>query len=138
MRIVLFHCKEFQTAVTELSDLPKDLRPEDISDENGEMELHNCIVALTTVESKDDPLVAQNLAEEAAGMADAVGTRAIVIFPFAHLSNDLAPSELALKVLRDAVSGLSAYDVSQAHFGSHKELLLHLYGHSRNVRYREF
>lgn len=138
MRTVIFHCRNYRTEVVELSDLPKNIKPEEILENNQKQELSNCVVALVTVESKDNPEVAKYLISETSKMAQDVGTSSIVILPFAHLSNDLAPSDLSLSVIKSTVEGLKGFNVMQAHFGSHKELLLDVYGHPRNVRYREF
>lgn len=138
MRAVLFHCRSFRVAVTELSNLPKNVKPEVIREDTRKQEVSNCIAVLVTVESKDSIETAHYLLREVSAMARDVGTKSIAIFPFAHLSNDLGSSDLALSIVHAVSDGLPEFNVTRTHFGSHKELLLDTYGHSRNVRYREF
>ena len=60
--------------------------------------------------------------------------------PFAHLSSNLAQAKEALPILERVVIELkdSEINLTEGHFGSDKELLIHLYGHPGNARYREF
>jgi threonyl-tRNA synthetase len=72
-------------------------------------------------------------------MSQEVKHKNIVILPFAHLSNNLANSEDGIKAIDFIEEKLKQdYHVIRAHFGSHKSLLLDIYGHPGNARYREF
>jgi len=72
-------------------------------------------------------------------MSKEVGHKNIILLPFAHLSNRLADSGKSLKILVNLESLLKKdFNVIRSHFGSHKSLLLDIYGHPGNVRYREF
>lgn len=62
----------------------------------------------------------------------------VVIAPFAHLSSDLAPSDVALQLLNSLTEKLQHHNITRTHFGSDKELLLDIFGHPGNVRFREF
>jgi len=63
----------------------------------------------------------------------------VVILPFAHLSNNLAKAKDGIKIVSFIEENLKKeFNVMRAHFGSHKELLLDIYGHPGNARYREF
>ena len=98
-------------------------------------------MALVTVEKKDEPiLVARGLSEEAAKMCKEVGKEKIVVVPFAHLSSKIAGSEKGLKVFKLVEAKLKAKKlaVKRAHFGSNKSILLDVFGHAGNVRFREF
>ena len=46
---------------------------------------------------------------------------------------------IKLDIRKDIEENLKKeFNVMRAHFGSHKELLLDIYGHPGNARYREF
>lgn len=73
-------------------------------------------------------------------MAHDIGRNSIVVFPFADLSSSLASSSEGLRTLLLVEECLKkdSFDVRRGHFGSHKELLIDVYGHPGNVRFREF
>ena len=137
MRAVLFHCRNYFVKLGKLANRPKDVKPEDVKYK--EQARKDCVVALITVEDKDNPEdVALKLSKELMIMAHDVGRDTIVLLPFAHLSNNLADSIKAVKTLDLIETELKNFKVLRGHFGSHKELLLDIYGHQGNARYREF
>jgi threonyl-tRNA synthetase len=83
---------------------------------------------------------AKGISNEIIKFSEETKHKNVFLCPFAHLSNNLANSEDALTILEAIVEGLKNLDVqlTQGHFGSDKELLIHLYGHPGNARYREF
>ena len=97
-------------------------------------------MAFVTVEEGDNPpKVSSELAEEIAKMCKEVGKKKVVIVPFAHLSKDLADSETSLKAFDMIEEDLAKdFEVVRAHFGSNKSLLLDVFGHPGNVRFREY
>lgn len=120
-----------------MSNRPEDITPEEISEK--EQYCKDCIVALITVEKGDSVKTSFNLSEEIAKMCQEVGHRMVVLLPFAHLSNNLANTNEVIKIISSTKENLSMnFDVLKAHFGSHKQLLLDIYGHPGNARYREF
>jgi len=137
MRAVLFHCRNYLVKLERIANRPVDIRPEEVKYK--EQSCKDCVVALITVEDKDDPeIVAEKLSKEIIIMAKNVGQNSIVLLPFAHLSNNLADTKKAIKTLGIIEKYLKDYNVLRAHFGSHKELLLDIYGHPGNARYREY
>ena len=138
MRSLLFHCKNYGVKIDRMSDRPEDIAPEKVS--KNEQSCKDCVVALVTVEENDDAQkTSSGLSEEVAKMCLEVGHKNVVILPFAHLSNKLAKSSDGIKIISMIVDNLKEdFDIIRAHFGSHKELLLDIYGHPGNARYREF
>lgn len=139
MRALLFHCKNYGVRIDELANRPQDITPEEVREK--EQRCNDCVVALITVEDGDN--IEQNCAAlitEIAKMSKEVNRKGIVILPFAHLSNKLAKAKISLHALDLIEEGLRKdnFNVTRAHFGSHKELLLSIYGHPGNARYREF
>ena len=63
-------------------------------------------------------------------MCKEVQNNTIVLLPFAHLSNNLAPYAQGIQIISSIEEILKTeFTVYRAHFGSHKELLLDVYGH---------
>ena len=122
-----------------MANRPFTVAPESVVER--EQSCADCVACFITVEKHDDPeSVAPKIAEEIKSMADNVGRKSAVVFPFAHLSNNLAPSAQGLKTLQLVEECLKKqnFTVIRGHFGSHKELLIDVYGHPGNVRFRDF
>lgn len=138
MRSILFHCKDFGSVITGLSTRPDDIVHGDILDEK--QSSHDCILIFATIEKGDTPDKPLHLAEEAAKFSKDTNHKNVFLCPFAHLSNNLASAKEALPLLEKLADELKNRDLhlTQGHFGSDKELLIHLYGHPGNARYREF
>ncbi|MFH1225625.1 MAG: threonyl-tRNA synthetase editing domain-containing protein [Candidatus Diapherotrites archaeon] len=137
MKVLMWHCKEFEAALVGESDMPETVIPEKKRMETEKM--GNCIVAMVTVEKKDVPSASSKkcVAEIKKFAADTKSAN-IVVMPFVHLSNKIADSGQALKTVELIEGALAAdFNVLRSHFGHHKELLLHTFGHKVNVRYRE-
>jgi threonyl-tRNA synthetase len=139
MRAVLFHAKEYGVKITGLATRPADVVPEDVTHETQHVE--NAVVAFVTIEKGDTEKEAKRLVTSIQKMAKEVGEKNVVVAPFAHLSNNLADSHTGRKLFDQICASLganTALHLERMHFGSDKELLLHLYGHPGNARYREF
>ena len=138
MRALLMHCKNYGVKVTRLANRPKGINPEAVKEK--EQFCNNCIVAMITVEKEDvlDKSIPL-LSKEIITMSNEIKRKQVVLLPFAHLSNNLANIKKgidAITMLENSIK--NNLHVVRAHFGSHKELLLNLYGHPGNARYREF
>ncbi len=138
MRALLFHCKKYGVEISELATRPKDITPEEVKEKR--QNCKDCIVAFVTVEKHDDiKKTSSGLVKEIIKMCKEVGRDNVMIVPFAHLSNNLADTDDGLKAISLIENDLKDYvAVARTHFGSHKSLLLDVYGHPGNVRYREF
>lgn len=138
MRALLFHCKEYGVRIDRLSNRPEDIASEEIKEK--EQKCEDCIVILVTVEEGDKAeKVSLKLSKEVVKMSEEVKHKNVVLLPFAHLSNNLAKAKEGIKVLDLIEEKLKKkVNVKRAHFGSHKSLLLDIYGHPGNARYREF
>ena len=138
MRALLFHCKRYNTKIDRLSNRPEKISPEEVKKKS--QSAKDCIVSLITVEEKDNlKKVCPQISKEISKMSKEIGHPNIVILPFAHLSNKLADSKKGISAINEIEKNLKEnHNVIRAHFGSHKSLLLDLYGHPGNARYREF
>ena len=139
MRALSFHCKNFSSKITGLSTRPADITHEEIH--NKEKSIRDCILVFLTIESDDTADKIPQLIEEIVDFCKGTDENNVFLCPFAHLSNELASSDKSLKILNKVERNLDNRDklnIFRGHFGSDKELVIHLYGHPGNARYREF
>src|SRR3990167_11273126 len=89
-----------------------------------EVHIKECLVVFTAVETKDEQNpeeAARQLAEEVEKIVDKVKTNNIVLYPYAHLSSNLASPGRAVKILKQAEEILSKkFKVQRAPFGYYK------------------
>ena len=121
--------------VGRLANRPEEIVPEEIKEK--EQRVENCILVLVTAEKGDDiSTAAVGLVKDIAKFCKEVKTNEVVILPFAHLSNSLLDYETAISAMKTIEEQLvGRFGVARAHFGSSKELLIHLYDHPGNARY---
>lgn len=129
MKILLLHTdyikfkplKKAMKNVAELSEKEKE----------GE-EIKEALVVLSAVEKSDSDFkkVAGEVVKNVEDVAKQVGAKNIVLYPYAHLSSDLASPEIAMKVLDETEKELKKNSkVSRAPFGYYKEFELKVKGH---------
>ena len=127
MRILAIHAERFSYRVRE----PAIEKPEDITSRDGVW--NNVLVVFTTVERNDnqDQDIAVKASGEIIDILSKVKADGVIIYPYAHLSQDLAPPEIAITVLRDIERVLreNGVKVWRAPFGWYKEFELKCYGH---------
>lgn len=103
--------------------------------------MSNCIVVFITVEKQDLNLenLSINLSNEILKFVKETKSCSVAICPFAHLSNSLADSENSIKFF-DLLEKLinKKIPMVRMHFGSDKSLMMKVFGHKGNVRFREF
>ena len=138
MRSILFHCKQFNANITGLSTRGVDVAPEALLKD--EYKNDNCVVAFITVEDGDDiDTIVPKIAKEIEKCCSDTNETHVVLAPFAHLSNKLAPFKVGISFFDELENTLKEkFQVTRVHFGSDKDLLIHLFGHPGNARYREF
>jgi threonyl-tRNA synthetase len=137
MKALLLHCKNYHIEVRQLANRPINVEPEAVT-ENSQSQT-DCIAVLITIEKKDTIESTTPLIGEIKKMANDVGRKNVVILPFAHLSSNLASSEISIPILENIKDRLAEeFNVMRGHFVSHKEYLLDVYGHAGNTRFREY
>ncbi len=97
------------------------------------------LVVLTAVEKTDS--VKESIKELVKNIKDVAGqvnVKNIVLYPYAHLSNNLASSDVAVEVLKKAGKELGGdFNVTNAPFGYYKEFELKVKGHPLSELSRE-
>ncbi len=130
MKLLFIHSDliEFQAKKPALRDLP------DLPDDAKEGRLEDALVVFFSVESGDtdasDAIVQQALAE-VQDVAGQVNAQNIAMYPYAHLSEDLAPPRDAQRIgsaFKDAVDE-EGYTTIEAPFGWYKAFTLQAKGH---------
>jgi len=110
--------------------------------DNKEVQIKECLVVFTAVESQDESQpeqAAKQLAEEVEKIASQVKVKNIVLYPYAHLSSNLASPGKAIKILKEAEDVLSKdFKVQRAPFGYYKAFTISCKGHPLSELSREF
>jgi threonyl-tRNA synthetase len=101
--------------------------------------LEEIVVLFTAVEKGDDTVVAKKAIEEVQAFLDKLKVNRILIYPYAHLSSNLAEPVEALKVVKAMESdakgrGIETY---RAPFGWNKQFTISIKGHPLAEQSRE-
>ncbi len=129
MKLVILHCREFGFELGKKGKLAEEVEEESAS-------VSNCMVALICVEKEDGNEKIERAANEISSLAEKVSSKEIVIFPFAHLSNELAPPEDAKRIARGIYDQLEGYSRTWVPFGWFKIWKLESMGHSLASNFR--
>jgi len=97
------------------------------------------LVVLTAVEKTDDiDNSVKELVKNVKDIAGQVNAKNVVLYPYAHLSSNLASPELAMGILEEAEKELKKdFSVVRAPFGYYKEFELKVKGHPLSELSRE-
>ncbi len=128
MRILLIHADsmkyEIKSRTKVAEPLPKAFKGE---------EMKEVLVVFTAVESTDEEAAAEvvdRAAQEIAGVVKKVNPERVLLYPYAHLSSQLASPQAAVRILKDLESKLpKALEVRRAPFGYYKAFELKCKGH---------
>ena len=100
--------------------------------------IEEALVVFTAVEKGDDEKVVDKAVEEIEDVAKKVGAERIVIYPYAHLSSNLADAETGLNILKKLEEKLSKnFEVHRAPFGWYKAFRISCKGHPLSELSRE-
>ncbi len=123
MRILQLHCDS-----VEYTPIKKEIRDAEEA-ELGTRHIEEVVVAFVAVEKHDDFSVAHNAINQIKKSMDKIGCRKLLLYPYAHLSSDLAPPTSAAAVLREMESFASDLKVSRSPFGWTKSYKIQVKGH---------
>ena len=124
MRILQLHCDSIEYTPTK-----KEIKSaEDI--ENPETtRLEEVVVAFVAMEEGDDSSVAQNAISQIKNSMDKIGCKKLLLYPYAHLSSNLAKPSVAIKLLQEMENDSSDFDVTHSPFGWTKSYKIQVKGH---------
>jgi len=124
VRILQLHCDSIEYTPTK-----KEIKSaeEDVSTETKRLE--ELVVAFVAVEKEDDSSVVQDAISQIKNSMEKIGCKKLLLYPYAHLSSNLAHPSLAKVLLKEMESLASGLDVSHTPFGWTKSYKVHVKGH---------
>ena len=123
MRILQLHCDSIDYAPTKKEiEAAEEIVPEP-------QHLEEVLVAFVTIEKNDDADVAQKASDGIREHMGKIGCSRLLLYPYAHLSSDLAPPGAALGIIRSMEKMLEGLEVSRAPFGWTKFYSVSVKGH---------
>lgn len=122
MRILQLHCDSI-----EYNPIKKEIKSaEDIVPEAKKLE--EVVVAFVAIEEGDDSEVAKKAIAEIRASMGRIGCNKLLLYPYAHLSSNLASPSLAMSLLRE-MEAQADCEVSHAPFGWTKSYNVRVKGH---------
>jgi len=138
MRVLLIHADRFEYEVKDPTKMAEELPP----DAEKKFSFDQPLVVFTSVESGDEDAdsIAEAAATDISDVASKVEAASVVLYPYAHLSPDLAGSAQAIKVLKATEAALSSkgLQVHRSPFGWYKGFEIRCKGHPMSELSREF
>jgi threonyl-tRNA synthetase len=130
MELLFNHVARFSYHVTEQTAVGPDLTEAQRSGETDE-----AVVVKVCTESGDSSETVERAIEEIEAVSAEIGVETIVLFPWAHLSEDLAPPAIAIDRLTADQTCLEAarYSLLVVPFGWYKSWELESKGHPMSV-----
>lgn len=123
MRILQLHCDSIEYTPTK-----KEIKSaEEI--EPSTKRIDEVVVAFVAIEEGDDSDVAKKAISEIKISMGKIGCKKLLLYPYAHLSSNLASPTLALNLLKEMESLASEFEVSRAPFGWTKSYNVKVKGH---------
>ncbi len=123
MRILQLHCDSI-----EYTPIKKEIKnAEEIVPETKRLE--EVVVVFVAIENGDDSSVAQNAISQIKNSMTKIGCKKLLLYPYAHLSSNLAAPSTALSLLKEMESSASELEVSHSPFGWTKSYHLKVKGH---------
>jgi len=111
VRILQLHCDSIEYTPTK-----KEIKSaEEITPETKRLE--EVVVAFVAIEQGDDSSVAQNAISQIKNSMEKIGCKKLLLYPYAHLSSNLAAPSIALSLLKEMESSASELEVSHSPFG---------------------
>lgn len=126
MILLLIHASKFSFSVKEKA--VKEPEEPNLTS----LQKDNTLVVFTTVEKGDDDKTVEKAVNEVVRVLNDVKASSVVIYPYAHLSDNLEKPTLAVQVLKDFEEKLSkvvSVEVYRTPFGWYKQFMIDCYGH---------
>ena len=124
MRILQLHCDSIEYTPTK-----KEIKSAEDIDDPQTQKLEELVVAFVAMENGDDSSVAQNAISQIKNSMEKIGCKKLLLYPYAHLSSNLAKPSVAISLLKEMEDGASDLEVSHSPFGWTKSYKLQVKGH---------
>jgi len=123
MRILQLHCDNISYEATKKEiKSAEDIEPKPIS-------IDEVVVCFVAIENGDDDNVALDAISQIQESMQKIGCKKLLLYPYAHLSSDLAAPSTALSLLKLMESESKELEVSRAPFGWTKSYNVKVKGH---------
>ena len=124
MRILQLHCD-----IIEYTPTKKEIKTAEDIENPQTVTLNEIVVAFIAIENGDDSSVAQNAIAQIKNSMGKIGCKKLLLYPYAHLSSNLAKPTVAISLLQEMENNASDLDVSHSPFGWTKSYKLQVKGH---------
>ena len=124
MRILQLHCDSI-----EYTPIKKEIKIAENIENLQTQKLEDIVVAFVAIESGDDSSVAQNAISQITNSMEKIGCKKLLLYPYAHLSSDLASPKNAMSLLDEMEQNASGLEVSHSPFGWTKSYKVQVKGH---------
>ena len=124
MRILQLHCDSIEYTPTK-----KEIKTAEENVSTDTIHLEELVVAFVAIEKGDDSSVAQDAIRQIKTSMEKIGCKKLLLYPYAHLSSNLASPSVAISLLKEMESSAKELDVSHSPFGWTKSYNLKVKGH---------
>ena len=124
MRILQLHCDSIEYTPTK-----KEIKSAEDIEKPQTQRLEELVVVFVAIEDGDDSSVAQNAISQIKESMQKIGCKKLLLYPYAHLSSNLAKPSVAISLLKEMESSSSELEVSHSPFGWTKSYKLQVKGH---------
>lgn len=124
MRILQLHCDSIEYTPTK-----KEIKSAEDIENPQTQSLKEIVVVFVAIEEGDDSSVAQNAIAQIKNSMEKIGCKKLLLYPYAHLSSNLAKPSTALTLLKEMEDSSSDLEVSHSPFGWTKSYKLQVKGH---------
>ena len=124
MRILQLHCDHIEYTPTK-----KEIKSAEDIENPQTTRLEELVVVFVAIEDGDDSSVAQNAISQIKSSMEKIGCKKLLLYPYAHLSSNLAKPSTAISLLKEMEDGASDLEVSHSPFGWTKSYTIQVKGH---------
>ena len=128
MRLLLIHSDYIEYEAKQSTSVAEEV---DEKSKSGRVEeTLTAFIAVESVDEKDPKASSKKASEEIKQVTNQIGTNRVVLYPYAHLSSDLASPKIAVLILKqiEAILGREL-EVTRAPFGWYKSFKISCKGH---------
>ncbi|HEY7571747.1 MAG TPA: threonine--tRNA ligase [Nitrososphaeraceae archaeon] len=132
MRLLQLH-----SDFVEYEPIEKEINEAENLSSNGKQRIEDVVLNLITVENGDDEEVVSAAIEEMHRYLDRVKSKKVLIYPYSHLSSNLASPKIAFELLKSLESSArKSFEVYRAPFGWTKSFNVKVKGHPLAENFR--
>ncbi len=124
MRILQLHCDSIEYTPTK-----KEIASAEDNISTETVRLEELVVSFIAIEKGDDSSVAKEAITQIKNSMEKIGCKKLLLYPYAHLSSNLAAPNLAISLLNEMETLAKDLEVSHSPFGWTKSYKLQVKGH---------